>query len=78
VGIVHVKDLFPVLYENKTIIDLKPMLRPILKVSYRLPALSLMQKFQEGFPHFAVVYKDNEAILGFVTLDNLLHVLMPD
>ena len=27
-------------------------------------------------PHFALVYDDNNKLLGFVTLDNVLHVLL--
>ena len=76
IGIIHVKDLFSELYQNKKIDDLKPLMRPILKVSHRLPALNLLRKFRKGIPHFALVYKNQETLLGFVTLDNLLHILI--
>lgn len=76
IGIIHVKDVFSALYQKKKI-HLKNLIRPILKVTRRLPALELFRKFREGMPHFALVYsgkKDN--LIGFVTLDNLLHVLV--
>src|SRR3990167_7228444 len=76
VGIIHVKDLFAVLYQQQKIDDLSSLLRPILKVSYRLPALNLLRKFREGMPHFALIYKGQDTLLGFVTLDNLLHILI--
>ncbi|MBA3661996.1 MAG: HlyC/CorC family transporter [Gammaproteobacteria bacterium] len=76
IGIVHVKDFFAALYDGKKITNLKPFLRPVLKVSQRLPALDLLRKFREGMPHFALVYKNRETLLGFVTLDNLLHILI--
>lgn len=75
VGIVHVKDLFSALYDAEKTTDLASLLRPIVKVSQRLLALDLLRKFREGTSHFALVYKA-EKLLGFVTLDNLLHVLI--
>ncbi len=76
IGIVHVKDIFPVLYQQGEIKELRTLLRPMLKVSRRLPALDLLRKFREGMPHFALVYSGRKTILGFVTLDNLLQVLI--
>lgn len=76
VGIIHVKDLFITLSKEKIIVSLKPLIRPVLKVQSHLPAMDLLRKFREGMPHFALVYKGQENLLGFVTLDNLLHVLL--
>lgn len=76
IGIIHVKDILPVFYHKAKITDLKPLLRPVLKVSRRLPALDLLRQFREGMPHFALVYGGKNTVLGFVTLDNLLQVLI--
>ncbi|AHE66288.1 hemolysins-related protein containing CBS domain protein [Legionella oakridgensis ATCC 33761 = DSM 21215] len=76
IGIIHVKDLLPVLYQQGEINELQSLLRPVLKVSRRLPALDLLRKFREGMPHFALVYSRQDALLGFITLDNLLQVLI--
>ncbi|KTD60094.1 metal ion transporter [Legionella sainthelensi] len=76
IGIIHVKDLLPVLYQQGEVKELRTLLRPMLKVSRRLPALDLLRKFREGMPHFALVYSGRKTILGFVTLDNLLQVLI--
>lgn len=75
-GIIHVKDLFSVLYEYQKINSLKEIIRPILKVPAHLPALDLLRKFREGMPHFAVIYHGAESPVGFITLDNLLHILV--
>lgn len=75
IGIVHVKDLFSALYQQQNIAQLKSLIRPVLKVSARLPALELLHKFREGMPHFALIYNAH-TLVGFVTLDNLLHVLI--
>jgi len=77
IGIIHVKDIFSTLYQQKEISSLESLMRPVLKVSRRLPALDLLRKFREGMPHFALVYSGREEnLIGFVTLDNLLHVLV--
>ncbi|MCP0914648.1 MULTISPECIES: hemolysin family protein [Legionella] len=75
-GIIHVKDLFTALYQHGKIPDFKLLLRPVLKVPQRWSTLDLLHKFREGMPHFALVYSKKGALLGFVTLDNLLHVLI--
>ncbi|QEY51628.1 hemolysin family protein [Legionella longbeachae] len=76
IGIIHVKDILPVLYQQGEVKELRSLLRPMLKVSRRLPALDLLRKFREGMPHFALVYSGRKTILGFVTLDNLLQILI--
>ncbi len=76
IGIIHIKDLLPIFYHQGEIKELRSLLRPILKVSRRVPALDLLHKFREGMSHFALVYSGKGTILGFVTLDNLLQVLL--
>ncbi|MCW8470763.1 hemolysin family protein [Fluoribacter gormanii] len=76
IGIIHVKDLLPIFYQHGEIKELYSLIRPVLKVSRRLPALDLLNKFREGMSHFALVYSGKGTILGFVTLDNLLQVLI--
>src|SRR3989338_11618827 len=76
VGIIHVKDLLSALYQKQELSSLQTLIRPVLKVSRHLPALELLRKFREGMPHFALVYSGSENLIGFITLDNLLHVLI--
>lgn len=75
IGVIHVKDLFAALYQRK-IIDIKALMRPVLKVPHYLPALDLLRKFRKGMPHFALIYSNRDTLIGFVTLDNLLHILL--
>ncbi|MBA3535009.1 MAG: HlyC/CorC family transporter [Tatlockia sp.] len=78
VGILHVKDLLPLLHDIKgnTELSLETLVRPVPKISSRLPVLALLRQFQDGMPHFALVYGRHGAIVGFVTLDNLLHLVI--
>jgi len=71
-GIIHVKDLFARKSDSD---DLKDFVRPVLKIPQYLPVKNLLNRFQEGMPHFALVYKD-KTLVGFITLDNVLHVLL--
>jgi CBS domain containing-hemolysin-like protein len=75
IGVVHVKDLFFAHYKRK-LKDLNSLVRPVLKVYQKYPASDLLDKFREGMPHFALVYNEKDELIGFVTLDNLLHVLL--
>lgn len=77
IGIVHVKDIYSALFEQRKIHDIRTLMRPVLKVSRRLPAIDLLRKLRGGMPHFGLVYTAREEnLIGFVTLDNLLHVLV--
>ncbi len=76
IGIIHIKDLLAVFFQHQKINNLTQFSRPILKVSEHLPALELLRKFREGMPHFAIVLSDMNTPIGFITLDNLLHILL--
>lgn len=78
IGLLHVKDIQLFLQEQhqEEGIALDPFLRPIPKISYRLPVLALLRQFQEGMPHFALVHGRHDRVIGFITLDNLLHLVI--
>ncbi|MGQ3889604.1 hemolysin family protein [Legionella sp. CNM-1927-20] len=78
IGLLHVKDIQPLLHNknDNELLDLRALARPIPKISHRLPALTLLRQFQSGMPHFALVYNRQGDIAGFVTLDNLLHLVI--
>lgn len=76
IGIIHVKDLLSQLYQEGEIKELNSLIRPVLKVSPKTPAIDLLQKFRKGMSHFALIYKEGQKLIGFITLDNLLQVLI--
>lgn len=77
-GLLHVKDLQTHLheYQDEQLLDLTKLSRPIPKISPREPVLQLLNQFQKGLPHFALVVGRQDAIIGFITLDNLLHLVL--
>lgn len=74
VGLIHIKDVFEVLHRRVQIQNMRSLLRPVIKVNHRVPAIEVLRKFRECSSHFALIYRGNE-MLGYVTLDDLLHVL---
>ncbi|QBR83756.1 CBS domain-containing protein [Legionella israelensis] len=75
IGILHVKDIFAT-KETLKAQTVNEFIRPVLKVPFHLPVNNLLRRFREGMPHFALVYDGNKKLLGFITLDNVLHVLL--
>lgn len=76
VGIIHIKDILFFLNQQNSEKKLKEVMRPILKVFPSLYAIDLLNKLQEGMPHFALVCNYDGFALGFLTLDNLFQVLV--
>jgi CBS domain containing-hemolysin-like protein len=75
-GVIHVKDLFFAMQNNKPLDDLKPFLRPVLHVAPNMSALELFHLFRQGAPHLAVIGLPAERVQGFLTFDNLLGSLV--
>lgn len=76
VGIIHVKDIFSLLQQNKPITDLQTLLRPVLSVNIDIHAIELFRQFKAGFTHFAVVTNNSGVVIGFITLDNILNAIL--
>lgn len=77
IGILHIKDLFLALQKKESLVDWSILVRPVLTISRKISVLSLLGRFQSGVSHFALVYKTKKnRIIGFVTLDNVLHILL--
>ncbi|AJI47953.1 HlyC/CorC family transporter [Francisella philomiragia] len=71
IGVIHTKDILCALDNDLQ----QENLRPILKVSHHDQLIDVLRKFQQGKPHFALVYKKNK-LIGFITLDNLLTIMI--
>jgi CBS domain containing-hemolysin-like protein len=75
-GVIHLKDIFFALRKSGGQPNLGELARPVLSVRPNLPATNLFRRFREGAPHFAVVALDDGRPLGFITLDNMLGMLV--
>lgn len=75
-GLLHLKDVFIAQQDGKAIVDLRLYLRPVQYISPSLSAQELLRRFRTGSPHFAIIGRKGQRPLGFLTLDNLLSVLV--
>lgn len=75
-GLLHLKDIFLAQQDGATIGNLKQYLRPAQTISPSLSTQELLRRFRTGSPHFAIIGRKGQAPLGFITLDNLLSVLV--
>lgn len=74
-GILHVKDLIAVLEGLEPDPDIRGLIKPALIISTNLSAMRVLQRFQEGYPHFAIVGDEYGTVEGFVTMDHVVEVL---
>lgn len=75
-GLVHLKDVFLAQQDGRAIANLKQYLRPVQYISPMLSALELLRRFRTGSPHFAIIGKKGQPPQGFITLDNMLSLLV--
>jgi CBS domain containing-hemolysin-like protein len=79
-GVVHIKDLYPVLRDpalaGRTAADLLPVARPLIYVPETARLEKLLQLFLERKLHFAVVVDEYGGTVGIVTLENVLEELV--
>ena len=75
-GILHVKDLVLELDRSAGNAELRALLKPALIIASGTSAVGILKEFQRGYPHFAIVVDEYGTILGFVTLDHVVEVLV--
>ncbi len=75
-GILHVKDLVLELDRSAGNAELRALVKPALIISSGMSAIGVLKEFQRGYPHFAIVVDEYGTILGFVTLDHIVEVLV--
>jgi CBS domain containing-hemolysin-like protein len=75
-GVLHVKDLFPLLLRKTKHESILKFKRPIIEIDLQTPALELLQQFRLGLTHFALIKSEWEKYLGFVTLNDILTVIL--
>jgi CBS domain containing-hemolysin-like protein len=75
-GIIHLKDLFAAQLDAQKITSLDAFIRPLLKIPRELSTLDLLRQFRDGESHFGIVYNEHQSPIGFITLDDLLRVML--
>ena len=75
VGILHIKDLVTA-YVNNTRPSLKALLRPIVEVPETMPADKLLAFVKDKRSHQAIVRNSAGAVVGLITLEDVLAELL--
>ena len=80
-GLLHIKDLLLALASDANLrenFDLDQLLRPLERVSKHLPLSDLLEQFRQGGAHFVLVEEGDHKVVGFLTMEDVLEVLVGD
>ncbi len=75
-GVVHIKDLYPMRLKARTGAELVPVARKLIYVPETSRLERLLQLFLERKMHFAIVVDEYGGTVGMVTLENILEELV--
>src|SRR5690606_33680999 len=81
VGVLHIKDLLLQLslYEMlPSKFNVSELMRPIERVTKHMPLSTLLEEFRQGGAHFALVEEADGKVVGFLTMEDVLEVLVGD
>jgi CBS domain containing-hemolysin-like protein len=81
VGLLHIKDLLLGLASQEVTpqtFDLATLIRPLERVSRHMPLSRLLEQFRQGGAHFALVEEADGKIVGYLTMEDVLEVLVGD
>ncbi|QLF93175.1 HlyC/CorC family transporter [Pseudomonas sp. ABC1] len=81
IGLLHIKDLLLALAEDGLQAEdfvLADLLRPLERVSRSMPLNELLEQFRQGGAHFVLVEEGDHKVVGFLTMEDVLEVLVGD
>ena len=81
IGLLHIKDLLLALAGDPQLaehFDLDALLRPLERVSKHMPLSELLDQFRQGGAHFVLVEEGDHKVIGFLTMEDVLEVLVGD
>ena len=81
VGLLHIKDLLLELAALDHVpesFDLAELTRPLERVSRHMPLSQLLEQFRKGGAHFALVEEADGKVIGYLTMEDVLEVLVGD
>lgn len=81
VGLLHIKDLLLALSALDSLpetFNLAELTRPLERVSKHMPLSRLLEQFRQGGAHFALVEEADGKVIGYLTMEDVLEVLVGD
>ena len=80
-GLLHIKDLLLELAALDHVpesFNLVELTRPLERVSRHMPLSQLLEQFRKGGAHFALVEEADGKVIGYLTMEDVLEVLVGD
>ena len=80
-GLLHIKDLLLELATTDSqpeTIDLDELAHPLELVTKHMPLSRLLEQFRQGGAHFALVEEADHKVIGYLTMEDVLEVLVGD
>ncbi|MCO6055945.1 hemolysin family protein [Pseudomonas sp. MOB-449] len=81
IGVLHIKDLLLALSALDSLpesFDLAELTHPLERVTKHMPLSRLLEQFRKGGAHFALVEEADGKVVGFLTMEDILEVLVGD
>ena len=81
VGVLHIKDLLlhlSLLEMLPSALKLAELMHPIERVGRHMPLSNLLEQFRQGGSHFALVEEADGKVIGYLTMEDVLEVLVGD
>jgi len=81
IGLLHIKDLLLALASDESLAQhfaIRDILRPLESVPRYLPLNVLLDQFRQGGAHFVLVEEGDHKVVGFLTMEDVLEVLVGD
>ncbi|WP_158889624.1 MULTISPECIES: hemolysin family protein [unclassified Pseudomonas] len=80
-GVLHIKDLLLAiagLDSEAASFDLDDLVHPLERVTKHMPLSDLLEQFRRGGAHFVLVEEADHKVIGFLTMEDVLEVLVGD
>lgn len=76
IGILHTKDLLPLILQKDAVFDLQRYLRNVMKVPESKRLNKLMDEFRSKHTHMAIIYDEYGAVSGLVTIEDVIEEIV--
>jgi CBS domain containing-hemolysin-like protein len=77
-GILYIKDLLLSHKPIERVEDMRALLRDVEYVTRKTPLTDLLHRFQLGASHFSLVRAHGNEVVGFITLEDILEMVVGD
>jgi len=78
IGLLHIKDWLEQLLIDADNFNLMGHLHPLEIIERNIPLVDLLERFRSGGSHFALVVEADNKVIGYLTMEDVLEILVGD